>query len=120
VPSARCRPAGSGHEALLVRKGEVDAALERPEGRVHAREPDDGVEDDIRLRALEEFRQVAADRLQRRVDVVERCGSRGGGAELEFRMSLDDLDRLAADRPRRTEQRDTLHPLSVGRVGRPS
>ena len=46
-------------------------------------------------------------------DVVEwrRAGCRG--AELEVRVRLDDLDRLAADRPRRPEQRDALHVLSV-------
>jgi len=72
-------------EALLVRQREVDAVLERPEGRVDAREADDGVEDDVRLRALEELGQVAPDLLQRRVDVVERRRAGRGCAELRAR-----------------------------------
>ena len=98
----------------LVREGEVDAALERPERRVDSREADDGIEDDVRPGALEEIGQVSADHLQWRVYVVQRRRPGGGCAQLELGVRLDDLDRLAADRPRRPEQRDPLHPVSVG------
>ena len=88
--------------------------LERPERRVDAGEADDGVEHDVGLRALEQLGQVASDLLQRRVDVVERRRAGGHGAELELGMRLDDLDRLAADRAGGAEERDALHPPSVG------
>jgi hypothetical protein len=65
-----------GDEALLVREREVDAVPERPQRRVDAGEADDRVEDDIGLRAFEELGEVAADLLQRRVDVVERTRRR--------------------------------------------
>ena len=71
-------------EALLVREREVDAVLERPERRVDAGEADDGVQHDVGLRALEQLGQVAADLLQRRVDVVERRRAGRDGAELEL------------------------------------
>ncbi len=45
-------------EALLVREREVDAALERPEGRGNPREADDGVEDDVGPRPLEELGEI--------------------------------------------------------------
>ena len=105
-------------EALLVRESQVDAVLERPERRVDSREPDDSIEDDVGLSAFEEIGQIASDLLQRRVDVVERRRAGGGCAQLEVRMSLHDLDRLATDRPRCPEQRDALHRASVRR--RPS
>ena len=54
--------------------------LERPERRGEAGEADDGVEDDVGLRALEQLGEVAADLRQRRVDVVERRRAGGGGA----------------------------------------
>src|SRR5512146_1929278 len=70
APLARCEgELPGGDEALLVRESEVDSALERPERRVDPREPDDGVEDDVGPGALEKLGQVAADLLQRRVDV---------------------------------------------------
>ena len=102
-----------GDEALLVREREVDALLERPERRVDSGEADDRVEDDVGLRALEQVGQVAADLLQRRIDVVERRGAGRRCAELEVRMRLDDLDCLATDRARCSEQRDPFHGLSV-------
>ena len=70
-------------EALLVRECEVDAVLERPERCVDAGEADDGVQHDVGLRPLEQLGQVAADLLERRVDVVERCRAARRGAELE-------------------------------------
>ena len=55
------RELAGGDEALLVRERERDAALERPERRADAREADDRVQDDVRLGALEQLGQVAAD-----------------------------------------------------------
>ena len=89
--------------------------LERPERRVDPREADDGVEDDVGLRALQQAGQIAADLLQRCIDVVERRRAGGRGAKLELGMRLDDFDRLATDRPGGPEQRNALHPPSVGR-----
>ena len=103
------RKLARGDEALLVREREVDAVLERPERRVDAGEADDGVQDDVRLRALEQLGQVAADLLERRVDVVERRRAGRGRAQLEPGMRLDDLDRLAADRAGGSEQGDPFH-----------
>ena len=64
LPRGESELAG-GDEALLVREREVDAALERPERRVDSGEADDGVEDDVGLRALEQLGEVASDLLQR-------------------------------------------------------
>ena len=44
-----------GDEALLVREREIDARLERPQCCRQAREADDGVQDDVRLGALEQL-----------------------------------------------------------------
>ena len=66
------RELAGGHEALLVRKPEVDAVLERPERGMDAGEADDGIQDDVRLGPFEQVGQVAADLLERCVDVVER------------------------------------------------
>ena len=111
----RGRDLAGGDERLLVREREVDAVLHRPERRVDAGEPDDGVQDDVGLRAVEQLGEVAADLLERRVDAVERRRAGRCGAELELRVRLDDLDRLAADRAGGTEQRDAFHGFSVGR-----
>ena len=107
-----------GDEALLVRERQVDAPLERPERGVNARESDHCVEHDVGLGAFEELCEVTPNLFQRRVDMVEGRRARRGRAELELRMPLDDLDRLATDRPRCPEQRDALHRASVRR--RPS
>ena len=115
TPLARREGQLSGSdEALLVREREINAVLERPERRVDSGEADDGVEDDIGPGALEEVGQIAADLLQRRVDVVERRRSGRRRAELELRVRPHDLDRLTPDRPRCPEQRDALHVVSVG------
>ena len=73
-------------EALLVREREIDAGLERPEGRRQAGEADDGVQDDVRLGTLEQLGEVAADLRQRRqaVDGLRAGSSRD---ELELRVS---------------------------------
>ena len=45
------------------------------------------------------------------------AAQRRGGAELELRMRLDDLQRLAPDRPCSAEERDPFH--DAGSVGSP-
>ena len=77
------------------------------------READDGVEDDVGLGAVEELGEIAADLLQRRVDVVERRRAGRGGAELELGVRLDDLDRLPADRAGCAEESDPFIGASV-------
>ena len=106
------RELARGDEALLVREREVDAGLERPERGRQACEADDGVEDDVRLGALEQLGEIAADLCQRRQPVH---GLRAGGGcdELELRVRGDDLECLAADRARGSEERDSLHAASV-------
>ena len=49
-PGRQCEVAG-GDEALLVRQGERDSVLERPERRADACEADDGVEHEVGLAA---------------------------------------------------------------------
>ena len=94
-------------EALLVRERQADAVLERPQGRTHTGEADDGVQDDVGLRRLEQLGQVAAD--LRVLDAVLRgeraeVGAAGReSAELELRIPLHHLDRLPADRAGRAE-----------------
>ena len=102
-------------EALLVRKGEVDPVLESPKRGGEAGEADDSVQDEVGLGALEELGEVAADLRERR-EAVDRLRAGRGGDELEARVPLDDLERLAADRARRAQDRDPLHRLSLGRV----
>jgi hypothetical protein len=60
------REVARGDEALLVRKREVDAALERPQRRRKPGEPDDRVQHEVRLRPVEQLREVAADLRVRR------------------------------------------------------
>ena len=50
------------------------------------------------------------DAVERR-ELGERLCARHQRAELELRVSLDDLDRLAADRAGCTEEGDTLHDM---------
>ena len=108
-----CELAG-GDEALLVREREVDAVLERPERRVDAGEPDDGVEDDVGLAAVEQLGEVAAHLRVLGRDAVERRRAGGRGAQLEVGVRLDDLDRLAPDRAGGAEEGNPLHGVSVG------
>jgi hypothetical protein len=58
-------------EALLVGERQRDPALERPERRRQPGEPDDRVQDDVWLRALEQLGRVAADLGVRR-EAVDR------------------------------------------------
>ena len=73
-----------------------------------AREADDRVQDDVRLRSLQQLGQVAADLRERR-EVVDRCRARGGGDELELVVACDDLECLAPDRAGGAQERDALH-----------
>src|SRR2546425_9206695 len=58
----RCeRELAGGDEALLDGEGEGDTTLERPDRRVHAGEADDRVQNNVRLRTLEQLGAVAAD-----------------------------------------------------------
>ena len=106
-----------GDKALLVRKRERDAALERPERRADAGEADDSVQDDVRLRGLQQPCHVTAD-LRVRDAVLPRQRGQIGRArcestELELGVPLHDLDRLPADRAGGAEQRYPLHGHSV-------
>src|SRR5207244_4782160 len=87
--------------------------------RGRTREPEDGVQAEIGLRAREHIREVAPDVRERR-EPVDRLRARRGGAELELRMACDDLERLTTDRPRGTEKRDPFHALSLGRWPHPT
>ena len=107
LPRGR-RELAAGDEALLVGEREVDPVLERPERGRQPCEADDRVEDDIRLRAVEELGEVAAD-LRQRGKALDVLGPGRGGHELELGMGADDLERLRADRPGRSEERDALH-----------
>ena len=78
-----------------------------------AGEADDGIENDIGPGGVEQLREVApglvvldAAGLGERAH-VGRAG--GDGTELEVRVRVGDLERLAPDRPRRAEERDSLH-----------
>ena len=86
--------------------------LERPQRRRKTREADDGVQDDVGLRAIEQLGQVAAHLRQRR-EPVDRLRSGGSCHELELRMAPDDFDGLAADRSCGPEQGDALHLVEV-------
>ena len=108
------RELAGGDEALLVCERERDPRLERPERRLDAREPDDGVQHDVGLAPLEERHGVAAD--LHVLDVVvgsEVVKWRRAGlecAEGEIGVGRDDLHRLAADRAGGPQERDTSHP----------
>ncbi len=117
-PLPRCeRQCAGGDEALLVRERERDATLECPEGRPNSGETDDSVQDDVRLRGLEQHREVATDlRVRDSVLHGERrkvSRRRGESTELELGAPLHDLDRLPADRAGGAEQRDSPHRHSV-------
>ena len=99
-------------QALLVRKREVDAPLQRPEGRREAGEAHDRVEDDVGLGAVEQVGRIASHLGQRR-EAVDRGRARGGRDELQPRVAVDDLARLAPDRACRAQEGDALHPQSV-------
>jgi hypothetical protein len=87
--------------------------VESPKRRRQACEADDGVEDDVRPRALEQLRQVSADLRQRRKP-VNRLRSGRGGDELEVRIRGDDVERLAPDGAGHAQDDDSPHLASVG------
>ena len=107
-------------EALLVRERERHSALERPERRFDACEPDDRVQHDIRLRGSEQLGQVTADLRMRDASRSGKLGEIGRGrrerAELQLRAPIDDVDRLTADRAGCAEERYTPHGASVRRL----
>jgi hypothetical protein len=112
LPGRERKPAG-GDEALLVRKREVDAVLEGPEGCRNAGEADDRVEDEIGLGGFEQRDGAAAGlgvldaALGGELGEVLRTG--GERADLQLRMAVDHLERLPSDRPRGAEEGDPLH-----------
>src|SRR6478752_8519734 len=85
----REREVAGSDEALLVCKREIDAVLERPQRGMDAREPDNRIQDHVRFRLVEQLGEVAADLLERRVDVVERRRAGRNGAELQLGMRFD-------------------------------
>ena len=97
-----------GDEALLVRECQRHTALERPQRRTDTGEPDDRVQHEIGVGRLEHLGEVAADLdvldAVLRCEVVERLRARRERADHELGMRADDLERLATDRPGRTEQ----------------
>ena len=109
----RDRELARDDQALLVCERERDSTLERPEGGIEPREPDDGVEDEVGLRPLEQLGQVAADLRERR-KIVDRLRAGRGGDELQLGMRLDDFQRLPPDRAGGPEQRYAFHPVSLG------
>src|SRR5205085_4562830 len=74
---------------------------------------DDRVEYEVGLGPLQQLGEIAA-HLRERREPVDRLRSGGSRAELELGMSVDDLERLAADRAGRAEEGDPLHNRSVG------
>ena len=106
-------------QALLVGERERDPVLERPERRGQAGETDDRVQHDVRLGAVEQLGQVAADLRQRR-EPVDRLRARGRRHQLELRLRLDDLERLAADGAGGPQEGDPRHLLEVYDRTRPA
>ena len=102
------REVAGGDKALLVRERERDAVLERPHRRREPGEAEGCVQDDVGPGPLEQLRRVTADLGQRREPVDRRRAGRCGD-ELELRARRDHLERLAADRAGRAEQRDAPH-----------
>src|SRR5439155_6157564 len=91
---------------------EIDPALERPERGGETREADDRVQNDVRLRLVEQLGQVSAD-LRERSEPVDLLRAGRCCDELELGVRGHDLDRLAPDRSGRAEQRYAFHRLSV-------
>src|SRR6185503_13320989 len=109
LPPRGRRELAAGDQALLVREREVDPVLERPERSGQPREADDGVEHNVGLGLLQKLSEVTAD-LGEWGEALDVLRARRGGHELELGMGADDLQRLVADRPGRSEERDALHP----------
>ena len=98
-----------------------DAALERPQRRGKPGEADDRVEDDVRVRALEQLGQVAAD-LGHRCEARRSAGIPRPRRRAPARAGGDHLDRLTSDRPGGAQHRDPFHlrsvrPVLAARIG---
>jgi hypothetical protein len=100
-------------EALLVRERERDTLLERPERRPDAGEPDDRVEDDVGLAALEQLERIAAD--LRVLDAVF-LGSASSGVEPDWSAQSSSSD--ARRRPRSPGGRSSPWRRAARRVAR--
>ncbi len=127
----------TGDEALLVRERDIDPGLERGERRAQAGDPDAGVQHEVgrdlecqrgdALRALEHASRepVAGPRrggwigegegrdavLARERDQRSVVATGSQRDDLDIGEGRDDIEGLAADRPRRTQQGDALHCL---------
>jgi len=101
-----------GDQTLLVGERERDAALERPQRRRQPSEADDRVQHDVGLGALEQLRRVAA-HLRQRCEAVDRPAAGRRRDELELRVARDDLERLAADGARSSQESDACHSVEV-------
>ena len=107
----RQRELSGSDEALLVRERERHTALERPERRADPGEADHRVQHDVRLRAVEDLGRLAADLnvldTVRRGKLVER--PRAGRERTDDKVGVggDHLERLAADRSGRADDRDS-------------
>ena len=118
APPPRSR-AASARSPAATRLSLLASASVTPRSSAHivagqAGEAERRVQDDVRLRALQELGRVAAD-LRQRSEPVDRRRAGCGGDELERRVPGDHLDRLASDRPGGTEERDPRHGHSVPR-----
>ena len=63
----------------------------------------------------EQLSDEVAARLRQRGEAVDRLRAGGGRDELELRVRVDYLERLAADRSRRAEECDSLHAAPIPR-----
>jgi hypothetical protein len=103
LPSGERELAGRD-EALLVREGQRHTPLERPDRRGQAGEADDGVQHDVRLGGVEQGREVATDLGAFDATLgsqpVQLARARRECAHLELIAGVDDVERLAPDRPR--------------------
>ena len=116
-------------QAFLVREREPFAGCEGGEGGGQAREPDDGIEDDIRLRQPGELGELFVGRAgtnavgrhaERRRLFGEECGiaARRERDHVEVvAVSLDDVERLSADRAGRSENGDAARHGHQPRCG---
>ena len=100
-------------EALLVRERERRRRARAPRASpASPAKPTTALRTRSGSAALEQLGQVAADLRAAARSAVDRLRAGRGGDELELGMRLDDLDRLAADRAGRAEQRDRVSPRS--------
>ena len=93
----------------LFASASVDAALERPERRRQAREADDGVQDEVRLRARRAARSRSPPTCVSGARPSIGCEPDAAAHSSSPGCAVDDLERLPADRAGRAEQGDPLH-----------